>query len=396
MSSCQSCNQDNPLVAAFVDSDGDGWYDENRNQRIDLFIDSVDNNSGTMFGGRPAIAIDDRIVAFSNQSVPTDVPVATRTIGNWGAPERTDAFGANLRLTNQIDISSATPTRITFQNLNATFTASVSGFVVRFRTVRTLFPDPSPNDANADNDADGLTDKEEASIHTQTARSAGSPLDKDILLVVGFTHPDWKLTQKSIDLLTTVFFDRRRINLTIFTQEDRALGLTPGQIRIDGEVPARDHRLSLAEGRAVRSQLAASDLSEFGVDANLDMSLLFHVLVLAEHLANDDWGRAEAGSAANDLVCRSHLPFLGPDHFEYQAKDVMHELGHNLGLCHPPLSDSTCPTGSIPQAERNGGQSAMGTPAEAAGPVEVMIEALSRPLDYTPGQWANMDLRRLR
>src|SRR5215213_1632805 len=170
MSSCQSCNQDNPLVAAFVDSDGDGWYDENRNQRIDLFIDSVDNNSGTMFGGRPAIAIDDRIVAFSNQSVPTDVPVATRTIGNWGAPERTDAFGANLRLTNQIDISSATPTRITFQNLNATFTASVSGFVVRFRTVRTLFPDPSPNDANADNDADGLTDKEEASIHTQTAR----------------------------------------------------------------------------------------------------------------------------------------------------------------------------------------------------------------------------------
>jgi hypothetical protein len=258
-----------------------------------------------------------------------------------------------------------------------------------------LFPDPSPNDANADNDADGLTDKEEASIHTQTARSAGSPLDKDILLVVGFTHADWKLTRKSIDLLTTVFFDRRRINLTIFTQEDRALGLTPGLVKIDGEVPERNHKLSLDEGREVRSQLVTGDLSEFGVDVNV--SPLFHVLVLAEELEDGEWGRAEwRGTPANDLVCRSHLPFAGPDFLEYQAKDVMHELGHNLGLCHPTENISDCPTGPIPSAERNGALSAMGTPAESAGPVEVMTEALSRPLDYTPGQWQNMDLTRLR
>ena len=384
MVGCDGCDPGNPLLAAFRDSDGDGWYDENRNQRIEVFIDSVET-IGTTFGGNPTIAIDDRIVSTNSEPFQTNVPVALRTIGNWGAPEKVEAFGADLRIRNIGDISSSERERFVFQNVNATFEVRFAGFVVHFRTVRTLFPDPLPNDPNGDSDQDGLTDTEEAKLQTLHSRSAGNPFEKDILLVVGFTHPDWKLTQHSQDLLTTAFFNKARINLTIFTENDPILGVTPGRIRINGEFPARNHTLSLNEARVVRTQLLANDVA-----------LLFHVVVLAEQLDTGGWGQAEVARPANDLICRSHLPILGPDIHDYQAKDVMHELGHNLGLCHPTESTADCPTGSIPTSERSGGLSAMGTPAESAGPVEVMIEAMSRPLNYTPGQWTNMDLRRIK
>jgi hypothetical protein len=380
-----SCTKDNPLIAAFKDNDGDGWYDENRNQNIQLFIDRVDNHSGSAFNDRPAIAIDDKIIALSNHSFDPNIPATTRTIGNWGAPERPDGLGADLRVTGG-DVFTAERTIVRFQNVNAAFTVDHNGFTVHFRTVVSLFPDLSPNNANGDADSDGLTDTDEAKINS-AKRSEGSPLEKDILLVVGFTHPDWRLTPRSKDLLTTAFFNEKRINLTIYTEADTdsARDITPGIITINGSTPERGHRLSLEEGSRVRPQLV-----------NDKFRHIFHVLVLAAKLEDDHWGQSEASRPANSLVCRSHLPLLGPDFLDYQAKDIMHELGHNLGLCHPTESDSTCVTGSIPTSERNGGQSAMGTPAESAGPVEQMTEALTRPLNYTLGQWQNIDLTLIR
>lgn len=137
--------------------------------------------------------------------------------------------------------------------------------------------------------------------------------------------------------------------------------MTPGQIRTNGTIPNRNHKLAFAEAELMRPQLLPAELSE-----------LFHMLILAEELNDGAWGRADVSRSANDLICRSHLPALGADFLEYQAKDIMHELGHNLGLCHPTASDESCPTGAIPAAERSGALSAMGTPAESAGPVEVM------------------------
>lgn len=378
-----ACQPDNPLVSAFRDTDGDQWYDGTRNQRIDLFIESIDNNTGTMFAARPAIAINDRIVVNSGDTVNANRVVASRTIGAWGMPEREDTFTADLRITAG-DIHIAPRERFSFTNTPGEFTVSHNDYVVHFRTTRTLFADPSPESADADSDMDGLSDREEAQVNSPS-RSLGDPTVRDLLLVVGFTHADWALTPKSRDLLTTVFFNRALVNLHIYTENDPVLGVTPGIVQINGTTPNRNHRLAFAEGELVRPQLVSNAVAE-----------LFHVLVLAEELNDGAWGRANVARPANDLICRSHFPVSGPDFYEYQAKTVMHELGHNLGLCHPTESDNTCPTGAIPVAERNAGLSAMGTPAESPGPVEVMLDALSRPLDYTPGQWANMDLRRVR
>jgi hypothetical protein len=88
---------------------------------------------------------------------------------------------------------------------------------------------------------------------------------------------------------------------------------------------------------------------------------------------------------------------------EYQAKDVMHELGHNFGLCHPNTSDGNCPSGPIPLAERNGAASCMGSPTDdgglfTPGPLGIPVpnftaitNAFSRPLDYSPTQWININ-----
>ena len=378
----QGC-QNSPLVDAFVDSDNDGWYDRNRNQRIQLFIERIENNTGSSFNNRPAIAIDDRIIVQSGTLFSGSEAVASRSIGAWGMPERTDTFSAELRIAPD-NIHTAQRHRFTFSNTDSAFSVSHNDYEVHFRMERTLFSDPSPQDPDGDSDADGLTDTEEARINSPR-RSVGHPREKDILLIVGYTHPDWNITRLSKDLLTTVFFNRRRINLCILTENDPVLNVDPGQVEINAEVPNRDHSLSFAELGEIRPQLIS------GQNGNL-----FHVVVLAETLNDGAWGRGDAGRPARNLICRSHLPFLGPDVLQYQAKTIMHELGHNLGLCHPSESNGDCPTGAIPASERNGGLSAMGTPAEAAGPVEVMVEALTRPLDYTPGQWQNARLDRLK
>ena len=87
-----------------------------------------------------------------------------------------------------------------------------------------------------------------------------------------------------------------------------------------------------------------------------------------------------------------------PDIKDYQAGVLMHELGHNLALCHP--QEPACQSGVLPPAEQNPGSTIMGTPAENP-PIDawgvplnplVLINALSRPLDYSPTQWANMRL----
>ncbi len=383
LSGCQnqSGNQ-NPLIGAFIDSDTDGWYDENRNQLIHLFIERIENHTGSRFNDRPTIAIDDRIMATMGQTLQTDTPCASRAIGSWGMPERTDTLQADLRITSG-DIHSSARKTFFFQSINSTFVVSHNDYVVHFRTVRTLFSDASPDRGNADADRDGVSDTNETAI-CSPSRSAGIPVEKDLLVVVGFTHPDWALSQKSRDLLTTTFFNKKRINLNIYTENDPVRNITPGQVKIGGNTPDRSHKITLEEGREMRSQLVPDKIT-----------IVFHVLVLAEELSNGHWGQGEIDTAANDFVCRSHLGVLGPDFLEYQAKDVMHELGHNLGLCHPPESTNGCPSGAIPVAERNSGFSVMGTPMDSAGPIEVMTEALSRPLDYTPGQWQNINLTRV-
>ncbi|HQV31829.1 MAG TPA: hypothetical protein PKV71_08125, partial [Calditrichia bacterium] len=112
-------------------------------------------------------------------------------------------------------------------------------------------------------------------------------------------------------------------------------------------------------------------------------------------------GEFPSNTGGNVVVAFSKLVDWLPDIKDYQAGVMMHELGHNLGLCHPTQSTNNCPSGAIPAAERNPGASILGTPAEDP-PIDVwgvplpnpmvLVNAMSRPLDYSPTQWTNLML----
>jgi len=118
-----------------------------------------------------------------------------------------------------------------------------------------------------------------------------------------------------------------------------------------------------------------------------------HYLVVGSALdATMGVGAGLAHLPGRTLVMRSQLDLISPDMFAYQAKTFMHELGHNLGLCHPSESTAACPSGAIPVAERGAGATVMGSPIEANDIFSRMEQALSRPLDYSSTQWINLGL----
>ena len=92
---------------------------------------------------------------------------------------------------------------------------------------------------------------------------------------------------------------------------------------------------------------------------------------------------------------RSVVAPLTPNVHNYQSGVLMHELGHMLGLCHPNQQDGTAPCAAIPLAERNSATTIMGAPSENSPilglPISV-VQALARPLDYSPTQWTLLRL----
>ena len=255
------------------------------------------------------------------------------------------------------------------------------------------FADPSPNDAAADVDEDGITDKEEADLARVNFRS-GDPHKKDIVVCIGYTAPKWALTKSTIERITTVFLGRD-FNMLLADEDSDMPGISPVQVLFEDSngtlaIPAENRGVQLGEVDPIRPRHIVDYFDPFT-----------HMLVAADNTNTNgaDFGIAQLPGL--NLVIRSHFFALGPNPFgtEYQAKDAMHELGHNFGLCHPNVSDNTCPTGAIPQSERNGAMSCMGSPADDGGlfigllpNVTAITNAFSRPLDYSPTQWTNIDV----
>jgi hypothetical protein len=390
----QGCNQWKQIANELKDTDGDGWLDESNNQKIDLIIESMDLPVQSQFS-QISLVVDDRIILDKSPASPTTTISAgtvasSRFAGQWFIGQ-TQNYRARVKvfLSGETDNKDTTYTQtLNINNKDITF---------HYRTRITKFADPSPQDSLGDSDRDGITDIEESRLARDDNR-IGDPLVRDILVVEGFTNSKWALTKRSIERITTVFL-LRGINFLIADEPSDFLGLTPGQILLpDGNngdliVPAEGRGVAVAEVPAVRPRHIPALFNPFT-----------HFLIAADNTPDATFGISN-GIPGRNVVVRSHFFFLGPDPFglEYQAKDVMHELGHNFGLCHPNASDNTCPTGPIPQAERNGAASCMGSPADdgglfTIGPLGVKVpnvtairNALSRPLDYSPTQWININ-----
>jgi hypothetical protein len=398
----QGCNQWKQIAGQLKDTDGDGWLDTNKNQKIDLLIESIDVPVQSQFQ-QVSMVVDDKMVldrapAAATINIPAGTVATSRCAGQWFIGT-TQNYRARVKVFNGTETEASGTGLLPFVNKDSAFTTTVTinNKIITFhcRTRITTFPDPSPQDSTADNDRDGITDIEESRLARQDNR-IGDPTTRDILVLEGFTAPKWALLKRSIERITTEFL-RHNINFLIVDETSDFLGLTPGQIMLpDGTagaliVPAESRGVTVGEVPAVRPRHIPPALDSFT-----------HFLICADNTSTPGASFGIANQPGRNAVIRSHFFLLGPDPFglEYQSKTAMHELGHNFGLCHPGVSTSlaSCPTGAIPQAERSGAASCMGSPADDGGlfngglpNVTAITNAFQRPLDYSLTQWINID-----
>lgn len=388
------------LGEALRDDDGDGWFTNETNQRVQLTLESLNLPQAgqyTVVVGDVRFPVENSLEgAFeatgSNQVVSPNVVVARQHVGTWllDAPDQELTFRTSVQVRSTVGLGTDDVTRVVeYHNrdevIDVVFPRPAGNDVAaRFRVQMTKFADPTPDSTDGDADQDGITDAEEAALAARN-QGMGDPGARDLVMLVGYTHEDWALTRLSRELLATRF-RHRGINLRIVTAREDPLGVGFGErVTSNGAFLPRDHAITIDQARDMY------ETHTIGMARNY-----VHFLILAEKLENGFWGQADRPGRV--LIAQSHLPLLGPDLHQYQAKDVMHELGHNLGLCHPTESapSDDCPSGSIPVAERDGGASVMGTPAEEANFVGVIANALARPLDYSPTQWTNANLALVR
>ena len=385
-SSCTPSGQQ--ILNNLRDDDGDLWFTEAQNQRVELFLTSFD----IPIGHPTRLVIDNQIIMgehLNGEGVVFDAskPVSSRVLGTWRFEEGADNFQSTILINRGqfSDVWSATPVTINWSKSTTNFSTTIGDFTLNLEVRVTPFADPNPN-ADGDCDGDGIPESTEAR-HASRKNRFGDPTKRDIVLAVGFTHPDWKLTNKSRDLLTTIFA-HNSFHLTIVSESSEMSSITPGQINLPNITENRGTNVALADVAAIR-----------GAHIGAPLNAVVHFLVLTETITANSCG-AISGSpfgCANqpglNLVVKSHLPVVGSDVGEYQAKTIMHELGHNIALCHP--TDSPCATSpTLPVAERDPGLTCLGTPNEDGSLVNpvAIINAFRRPLNYTPTQWTNINL----
>ncbi|HBO43993.1 MAG TPA: hypothetical protein DD670_08685 [Planctomycetaceae bacterium] len=382
-------------AASAADGDGDGWYTAKKNQRVTLTLVGLTANRP----GRYHVAIEGvrfphseaellGVVAAQGETTHRlDQAVARRAVGTWMEQHADRRLAWQTKLTLTRTGGSSADETITWSNRaedhGVTVALSADERVrLGFRVTVELFRDPDPKNRHGDTDRDGILDGEEAS-YARRGLGLGDPGRPDLILVVGHTHDEWRMTELTKTLLRTCFH-QRGIRLHLATNDDESLGLCrPGLMTLDGAALQVDHALSLKEARRMRDATFEKPLASHG-----------HLVVLSSRVSPNSstgWGWAELPGAV--LVVRSHLPMLGPDFHQYQAKTILHELGHNLGLCHPEESGEKCISGAIPKSERDPGKTVMGTPrADRGDPMAVLKNAWARPLDFSPTQWKNVRL----
>jgi hypothetical protein len=380
----------------YRDHDGDGWFTKRANQKVVLILTSVTwpqalrdyriHVDGIRF------PLDEElkgIVTAEEISSYLNIPVATRAVGTWllKAPEQRITWQSHIQVSTWGPDGVTEDALVSWSNRDEEITVHIPSpigtFSLSFATAVSTFADPDPENQNGDRDGDGIHDWEEGEL-AEEGVGIGDPTARDILLVVGYTHSDWAMTPLTREMLLSRF-RQRGINLYIALEESDTMPMViPGLMTHTGESLPRDHALSLDHVRTMRADYIHGSAANYA-----------HLLVLAEGLSSEAWGWAE--SPGRNLAVRSQPLILDPDTSLYQAKNIMHGLGHNFGLCHPAESDESCASGSIPVAERDPATSVMGIEMEdGADSIDQLLKELTRPLDYSWTQWKRIRLDRVR
>jgi hypothetical protein len=398
-----------PPAAAFADADADGWFDGANNLMTVLTLATIATNGtyqarwrvtvdGVRFPNGPTISLDEgdpngwfpfNAVGGSNVALAVAKRVQAMNHYNQSLDPGRSPYSSSVKL-EQLGGQGITDYGTTMVSWSSdggeTRTLTFGGgayptVTLTFTSATTRFSDPTPGSATADVDGDGLTELEESAMVGRT-NGLGDPQmgGIDIMVVVGRTEPAAALDSNTYEMLRTRFFSRA-INLHMDTGLiNFRPGIGGGPMPLGGTPVVPGTVISIAQTLSIRNA---------SLPAGVRRTTHFMLLTAGVDIGGFGLTNAIPGSHA---LMKANLAPLPANIAGYQAGVFMHELGHQLGLCHPTLHTGTpgaCAL--IPPTEWDPGATAMGSPAEngglAGGPITV-VNALRRPLDYTPGQWA--------
>ena len=398
-----------PPAAAFADADADGWFDGANNLMTVLTLATIATNGpyqarwrvivdGVRFPNGPAISLDDgdangwfafNAIGGANVTLAVAKRIQAMNHYNQSLDPGRSPYSSSVKLEQLsgqgvVDYGTTMVSWSSDGGETRTLTFGGGGnptVTLTLTSATTRFSDPTPGSATADADGDGLTELEESAMVART-NGLGDPQPGgiDIMVVVGRTEPAAALDSFTYELLRTRFFSRA-INLHMDTGLiNFRPGIGGGPMPLGGTPVVPGTAISIGQTLSIRN-------------ANLPAAprRTTHFMLLVAGLDIGGFGLTNAVPGSHAMM-KANLAPLGANFFNYQAGVFMHELGHLLGLCHP-----TAHTGlpgacaAIPVGEQDPGGTAMGSPAEngglLGGPITV-INALRRPIDYTPGQWA--------
>ncbi len=393
------CDATEQIAESFKDSDGDGWIDDANNVATVLTLESVSFSAAgsyricvdeVRFPLDPTLTTIDRLInATASTTIPFGVAVAKRVYGrNIISP----VAQASMSYTTSVQVLRSAPigpwedlgtVRFRFTSGDTapvTITLGGGGLPsasLTFSATHTRFSDPDPA-SDADLDGDGIRESEEFLLASRFG-GIGDPRPSmvDLVLIVGHTEPALALDPYTREQLKSRFF-QRAINLHIDDGTLNGFTGAGGAMQVSGGTVVPGTAINLTQLPAIRTANIAADRRRFAYFA-----------LLAAGVSPGGFGVANR-IPGNQLVMRSIIAPLTPNVLNYQSGVLMHELGHLLGLCHPTQHDGTT-CAAIPTAERDPGGSVMGAPSESTGitgPAQSVVNALRRPLDYSPAQWA--------
>ena len=226
-----------------------------------------------------------------------------------------------------------------------------------FRVEAEPVADPEPQLASADGDADGLGEREEAAL----ARDYGGladPTARDVFVEADVLEPSDQPDATTPVILTSEF---ARQGLRLHWDLGGRIGGHPGE-SATVRWPGGGGVLYRAGGHPTLDEVR-------GRHSPAERARLFHYLLFADEI-DGVWGFGRLPPKGDQLAIQTEGPAGIDVAYEYQAITTMHELGHNLGLCHPRRAREECRYELPPPVPHRcigiDGYTAMGTPEDGA------------------------------
>ena len=342
------------------DFDNDGWHDGN-NRRHALLLRSVESDGTTADVVNvvvedirfPAVeGLQESWIANPGDRVPVNLVVDRRAAGG-GTTTADNAFVSRVRVRGRtlsglnpfpFDVSievrwpTIAPIVVNVPKLGGQVRLTFQSILL------TPFLDPSPLSASEDKDGDGLDEGLEFAISTQAASTRPSPIDgyfgladpgrQDLFVEIDASGSDHTLQAEAKIRVATRFY----LNQVAPKFDDGYLG--------GGQVHPHEEPITLSDLKSKYKCRADRFWRE--------RFSHFHYMLSVDRMTDTlpdtfGGGNGRADRPGTDLVI-SRQTMLG----EFSAIVFIHELGHNLSLCHPvgtqepPSPSPVCDTSGNP------------------------------------------------